>query len=180
MGRELSGYIGTRLRGNCQISVCVQGRHGTPRELERTTRCLDHLLASEWWPSGEVTTALHVASLSSGFRNKISRRYATHPHVRIKVHWPRWDEVITKEAWVESSFKSSLLSGSCHVSVVENGGSTFTYVSTAMFHSVALRDVGNNNHKANCENIRAFRYEELFPDARDGVDGRCYGKDRAL
>ena len=46
--------------------------------------------------------------------------------------------------------KDMLLAGLCHVLVAPNGGSTYTYTPSAMYHAIALRDAPK---KANCSDL---------------------------
>jgi len=153
------------------MSICIQGRWGTGSELSAAATCVDALLAEPWWPK-ENKTVLHVASMKESFRKKVRERYSAQ---KITASWPDWDAHVKGQKDDAAAYKDMILAGRCTFAVLPNGGSTFTYASTAMYHTVAIRDAGAG--KNTCHGLPQLPYEKLFPEPRVQLDKKCSKKD---
>merc|ERR1712232_16343 len=170
--KEIDDYVEANLRGNGKVSICISGRAGDKAELERIASCITGLRASPWWPKNR-TTAFHVSTVRGAFRTMVRKRYAAD-----EVYWLRQRVALSTGTTNSSvtSFKEMLTFGRCHIAVIENGGSTFSYLPTGMYHSVALRDAGGHHRGSlNCRDILSLPYSKLFPDARSHLSKKCVG-----
>ncbi|CAJ1327920.1 unnamed protein product [Effrenium voratum] len=162
VARDLDSYVAKHLRSG-KVSVCLQGRWGNSQELRDGKRCIDTMMAQPWWPG---KTVVHVASMKASFRSKVQEAFAGDS--KVSVVWPSWDAKVRGQRDNLQAYQDMLLAGRCQVVVAPNGGSTFTYASTAMYHSVSLRDAGRG--KMNCSNLPWLPYEKLFPEPRAQLD----------
>ncbi|CAE7398068.1 unnamed protein product [Symbiodinium necroappetens] len=108
---------------------------------------------------------MHVASMKQSFRRKVQEAYEPQG---VLVTWPSWDAHVKGQRDDVIGYKDMLLLGSCNVTVVPTGGSTFSYAATAMYHTVSLRDAGGP--KRNCGELQRWPYERLFPEPRQQLD----------
>jgi len=154
--------------------VCVQGRWGTGAELKKASRCVNALLREPWWPKG--ITVLHVGSMKEDFRIRVRKKYK-HGDDR-EVHWPAWDSDVKRQKDDVTAYKDMLLMGRCHIAVLANGGSTFSYMPTAMWHTIALRDAGVG--KNTCAGLRSLPFDKLFPSPRQQLEKKCFVKSGPL
>eukprot|EP00913_Durusdinium_trenchii_P006671 g6268.t2 len=153
--QEIENYVGSHLRSE-SVSVCLQGRWGSRTEFENGKACIDEMMAAPWWPG---TLVIHVASMSNNFREKVK---ATYPGVNVT--WPSWDASVRAQKDDSTAYKDMLLTGKCHILVAPNGGSTYTYTPTAMYHSVVVRN------KPNCSDLPFLPYWKLFPEPKMQLD----------
>merc|ERR1712216_63317 len=141
--------------------ICIQGRWGVDEELQPAKACIASLVREPWWPKHY---SVHVGTMNSEFRNMVCKLYGD----KHRVGW--CGKAVAKEKADEQAYVDMLLLGSCDLAVLPNGASTYSYMSTALFHSVALRDSNANV----CGNLRNLRYEQLFPEPRGMLDKTCF------
>merc|ERR1712194_1773 len=150
------------------LSVCVQARWGLETEMIKIERCLDDLEKETWWPGNGII--FNVVTTSEEFRSNFSSRFAK----RGIISSPKWPKITTIQEQELVAYKDMLALGRCDIAILENGGSTFSYLATSMYHSLALRDVyyekvPGGPISMDCRNLHTKAYEKLYPDARSGI-----------
>lgn len=174
---EVDEYVNKQLRQpDGRISVCVLNRWGGPGEARKISKCLAELQKSSWWP--RQGAAFHVATVQNKYRHSFKEHYEKEGNT---VSWPDWPargrlDALRHRGYDVKAYKEMLLLGRCHIAVLPNGGSTFSYMPTSMYHSVALRDVfyRANDSRLDCKDLEMKPYRTLYPDARPVVEGKCY------
>lgn len=160
--KEVERYA-KEIRGDVDAVVCIQGRRDDQRELDAAGKCLDDMQKQPWWPE---RWAIHVVSMYDTFRKLAKSRYGERAHWLGPASNKQMDDV--------QAYADLMLAGrACEIFLAGVGGSTFSYMGTAHYHNVAVRDVKT----LDCARLNELPYEKLYPEARAQVPKFCFETD---